>query len=280
MKKFCVLAAISAAMFLMISCGGSSDGNVENDGNKVCTDYYKNGTCNGHNADLCVEGEKTWYEVEGTDKKFYCDENGVCTEANQKLAEYCTGGNGGNNGDTQNNDDPDDPEDDGKDNGDYEDGGDTDNEGGDYFCLDVQQCDDGALGKFLLCKSRLLAGIDDRLNYGVLRLKKLVFRLEIWIFKRACASGARFLSRERREGHQVRCSGQPRSGQQKKYLHRDPERCEQRIPPGTASRSPWTPIFRKSSSSQLSEFSTKIVSLDIQKFDEHHRHLADHTEKV
>ncbi len=95
MKKFFVLTAVCAAMFLMISCGSSSesDDNGNNDGNKACTevDLYKNGKCNGHDAGYCTEGEKMWYEVDGTDKKFYCDGYGTCETAYSELMKYCTG---------------------------------------------------------------------------------------------------------------------------------------------------------------------------------------------
>ena len=90
MKKFLVFAAMFAAMFLMMSCGGSSitgDGYYTN-GDKVCSDYSDSGDCKGHDVRACVEGDDWWYEVEGTGKKFKCDD-GDCTKAAFELNNYC-----------------------------------------------------------------------------------------------------------------------------------------------------------------------------------------------
>lgn len=91
MKKFFVFAAIFAAMFLMMSCGGGSgiagDG-YYSDGDKVCSDFSDSGDCKGHDVRACVKGDDYWYEVEGTGKKFKCD-NGDCTQAAFELNNYC-----------------------------------------------------------------------------------------------------------------------------------------------------------------------------------------------
>ena len=90
MKKFLVFAAMFAAMFLMMSCGGSSitgDGYYTN-GDKVCSDYSDSGDCKGHDVRACAEGDDIWYEVEGTGKKFKCDD-GDCTKAAFELNNYC-----------------------------------------------------------------------------------------------------------------------------------------------------------------------------------------------
>lgn len=90
MKKFLGFAAMFAAMFLMMSCGGSSvtgDG-YYTDGGKVCSDYSDSGDCKGHDVRACAEGDDLWYEVEGTGKKFKCDD-GDCTKAAFELNNYC-----------------------------------------------------------------------------------------------------------------------------------------------------------------------------------------------
>ena len=87
MKKFLVFAAIFAAMFLMISCGGSSsDDGVTHDGKKVCSQY--GGECKGHEIRACVEDGDAWYEIDGTNKKFECDDMD-CTQAAIALNNYC-----------------------------------------------------------------------------------------------------------------------------------------------------------------------------------------------
>ena len=90
MKKFLVFAAIFAAMFLMMSCGGGSgtDG-VTYDGDQACTHY--SGDCKGKEIRSCVEGERSWFEVEGG-KKFECGEDS-CTKALIDLANYCDDSN-------------------------------------------------------------------------------------------------------------------------------------------------------------------------------------------
>ena len=115
MKKFLVFSAMFAAMFLMMSCGGSSsdDGKgYTQDGSKVCTEYEE-GDCNGHKVRSCIENENAWYEVEGTGKKFECD--GMdCLNAGLELRSYCDG------------------------NIDYEEG---------FICSDSTQCPDGSFIK-------------------------------------------------------------------------------------------------------------------------------------
>lgn len=94
MKKFLVFAAMFAAMFLMISCGGDLNGDgITQDGDKICGEFWREEQCNGHDAKICTENDKTWYEVEGTGKKFYCDKDGECTKAAIELTNYCTGSN-------------------------------------------------------------------------------------------------------------------------------------------------------------------------------------------
>jgi hypothetical protein len=90
MKKFLVFAAMFAAMFLIMSCGGSGitgDG-YYTDGDTVCSDYSDSGDCKGHDVRACAEGDDYWYEVEGTGKKFKCDD-GDCTKAAFELNNYC-----------------------------------------------------------------------------------------------------------------------------------------------------------------------------------------------
>jgi len=79
-----------AAMFLIMSCGGSGitgDG-YYTDGDTVCSDYSDSGDCKGHDVRACAEGDDYWYEVEGTGKKFKCDD-GDCTKAAFELNNYC-----------------------------------------------------------------------------------------------------------------------------------------------------------------------------------------------
>ena len=138
MKRFLVLTVVFAAMFLMISCGGSSsDDGVTRDGDKICSEFYADGECNGHNVKACNEDDKAWYEVEGTGKKFYCAKQGECVEAAQALTTYClfggdTDSDTGDSGSEGGNTDPD--------------NGDSDSEGeeanpfecdmpGDYKCM-------------------------------------------------------------------------------------------------------------------------------------------------
>lgn len=94
MKKFFVLTAVFAAMFSMISCGGGSthDGvTYENGGDRVCVEFERDGGCNGHDVKSCVEGEKQWFDVEGTGKKFYCGSDD-CEKAIKEMLEYCSDG--------------------------------------------------------------------------------------------------------------------------------------------------------------------------------------------
>ncbi|MBR4490287.1 hypothetical protein IKP13_06595 [bacterium] len=91
MKKLFILTAVFSAMFLMMSCGGSSssggDGYTQ-DGGKVCTEYGNGGECKGHEVRACVENENAWYEVSDINKKFECD--GMdCTQAAIDLNNYC-----------------------------------------------------------------------------------------------------------------------------------------------------------------------------------------------
>jgi len=87
MKKFLVFAAMFAAAFMMVSCGGSSSNDgVTHDGSKVCSQY--GGECKGHEIRACVEGDDAWYEVAGTSKKFECDGTN-CTQAAIDLNNYC-----------------------------------------------------------------------------------------------------------------------------------------------------------------------------------------------
>ena len=90
MKRFFVLTAVFAAMFLMISCGSSTDSDgVTYDGKKYCAEFYSNGECKGHDVKACAEDDKTWYEVEGAGKKFYCNKDDDCTQAAYDLTNYC-----------------------------------------------------------------------------------------------------------------------------------------------------------------------------------------------
>ena len=95
MKKFLVFAAMFAAMFLMVSCGGgdlNGDGvTYENGGDRVCVEFEREGGCNGHDVKSCVEGEKQWFDVEGTGKKFYCGSDD-CDKAIKEMLEYCSNG--------------------------------------------------------------------------------------------------------------------------------------------------------------------------------------------
>ena len=101
MKKFLVFAAMFAAMFLMMSCGGSSitgDGYYTN-GDKVCSDYSDSGDCKGHDVRACVEGDDWWYEVDG--KKFECKDTNKeeeCTQAVLDYTKYCAEAEEGNEG--------------------------------------------------------------------------------------------------------------------------------------------------------------------------------------
>ena len=91
MKKFLVFAAMFAAMFLMISCGGTDlngDG-VTYDGKKYCAEFWREEQCKGHDVKVCSEDDKSWYEVEGTGKKFECGKDDDCTQAAYDLSNYC-----------------------------------------------------------------------------------------------------------------------------------------------------------------------------------------------
>ncbi len=94
MKKFLVFAAMFAAAFMTVSCGGDLNGDgITQDGDKICGEFWREEQCNGHDAKICTENDKTWYEVEGTGKKFYCDKDDDCTKAAIELTNYCTGSN-------------------------------------------------------------------------------------------------------------------------------------------------------------------------------------------
>ena len=91
MKKFLVFAAMFAAMFLMVSCGGTDlngDG-VTYDGKKYCSEFWSEEQCKGHDVKVCSEDDKAWYEVEGTGKKFECGKDDDCTKAAYDLSNYC-----------------------------------------------------------------------------------------------------------------------------------------------------------------------------------------------
>ncbi|MBO4710911.1 hypothetical protein J5681_03215 [bacterium] len=91
MKKFLVFAAVFAAAFMMVSCGGSSiDGDgVTYDGKKYCAEFWSEEQCKGHDVKVCSEDDKAWYEVEGTGKKFECGKDDDCTQAAYDLSNYC-----------------------------------------------------------------------------------------------------------------------------------------------------------------------------------------------
>ena len=91
MKKFLVFAAMFAAAFMMVSCGGADlngDG-VTYDGKKYCAEFWREEQCKGHDVKLCSEDDKSWYEVEGTGKKFECGKDDDCTKAAYDLSNYC-----------------------------------------------------------------------------------------------------------------------------------------------------------------------------------------------
>ena len=93
MKKFLVFAAMFAAAFMMVSCGGADlngDG-VTYDGKKYCSEFWGEEQCKGHNVRVCAEGDKSWYEVEGTGKKFECnnEDDDSCIQAVYDLNNYC-----------------------------------------------------------------------------------------------------------------------------------------------------------------------------------------------
>ena len=91
MKKFLVFAAMFAAAFMMVSCGGADlngDG-VTYDGKKYCAEFWREEQCKGHDVKVCSEDDKSWYEVEGTGKKFECGKDDDCTKAAYDLSNYC-----------------------------------------------------------------------------------------------------------------------------------------------------------------------------------------------
>ena len=91
MKKFLVFAAMFAAAFMMVSCGGADlngDG-VTYDGKKYCAEFWSEEQCKGHDVKVCSEDDKAWYEVEGTGKKFECGKDDDCTKAAYDLSNYC-----------------------------------------------------------------------------------------------------------------------------------------------------------------------------------------------
>ena len=91
MKKFLVFAAMFAAAFMMVSCGGADlngDG-VTYDGKKYCAEFWSEEQCKGHDVKVCSEDDKAWYEVEGTGKKFECGKDDDCTQAAYDLSNYC-----------------------------------------------------------------------------------------------------------------------------------------------------------------------------------------------
>ena len=80
-----------AAMFLMVSCGGADlngDG-VTYDGKKYCAEFWSEEQCKGYDVKVCSEDDKSWYEVEGTGKKFECGKDDDCTQAAYDLSNYC-----------------------------------------------------------------------------------------------------------------------------------------------------------------------------------------------
>lgn len=80
-----------AAAFMMVSCGGADlngDG-VTYDGKKYCAEFWSEEQCKGHDVKVCSEDDKTWYEVEGTGKKFECGKDDDCTQAAYDLSNYC-----------------------------------------------------------------------------------------------------------------------------------------------------------------------------------------------
>lgn len=80
-----------AAAFMMVSCGGADlngDG-VTYDGKKYCAEFWREEQCKGHDVKVCSEDDKSWYEVEGTGKKFECGKDDDCTQAAYDLSNYC-----------------------------------------------------------------------------------------------------------------------------------------------------------------------------------------------
>ncbi len=79
-----------AAAFMTVSCGGDLNGDgITYDGKKYCSEFYRDGECKGHDVKVCAEGDKSWYEVEGTGKKFECGKDDDCTQAAYDLSNYC-----------------------------------------------------------------------------------------------------------------------------------------------------------------------------------------------
>ena len=85
MKKFFVLAAIFAALFLAVSCGGGSDGDEES--NVFCETKTQN-KCGGKEVSICNNSSEAYYEVDN--KQFKCKSVEDCDDATAELKEYCS----------------------------------------------------------------------------------------------------------------------------------------------------------------------------------------------
>ncbi|MBO4697985.1 DUF1566 domain-containing protein [bacterium] len=97
MKKFFISMIFVFAVFMIASCGDGGSGSAD-------CHIQEGEDCGGKTLKVCSEGEDSWYEVDG--KKFLCDKNTGCYQAQIELTKYCDslGGNGNNN--SENSDDP------------------------------------------------------------------------------------------------------------------------------------------------------------------------------
>ena len=96
MKKFFVLTAIFAAIFLTVSCD-------DDNGEKKCSPYIE---CVTGQSEICTEGSKAWIQVEGSDKKFECEDKENCEKKAEEFSDFCFYG-GNIEGPDSENDNPD-----------------------------------------------------------------------------------------------------------------------------------------------------------------------------
>ena len=131
MKKFFVSIAIFAAIFLMISC--------DDNGEKKCSPYIE---CVTGLSEICTEGKKAWIQIEGSDKKFECEDKENCEKKAEEFSDFCFNGNDGQNDSDSDLPDSDNP-DTTPDNGDSADDGDTTPDNGDTEPDNGDSADDG-----------------------------------------------------------------------------------------------------------------------------------------
>ena len=81
MKKFLVLTMSVFGMFMLVSCGSSSNMHCE-------TESFEDGYCGDKEVKACSDGHSAYYEI--GDKRFNCKSAGDCSNTVAEVMAYCS----------------------------------------------------------------------------------------------------------------------------------------------------------------------------------------------